>query len=236
MLIVIGIVSVLINPRINGNVIGINEDITYVNLIGIVVFLVGVLIALTEGTLQRRVSVYDKYKGKGDHKEEEAYSMTDPERYFGDHGFVSLDEFRRAFAKLRGDSELLELVRQEYGPELMKSAKSRSEEAEIAKSFLKVMYDNVQMEEREREYLDEHDKEEINNAFKGGWKNAPDSHQSRILKRYNLGYEHNGKHGRIYLLENPKLHIQTSVTPSDGNAGKNIARDLIAFIQILKSR
>jgi len=67
---------------------------------------------------------------------------------------------------------------------------------------------------------------EIKTSFRDR-KGKPDKRQREILRKYGMSFEEGGKHGKIYLAEDPDRYIAVSSTPSCGNTGKNIARDIV---------
>ncbi len=77
--------------------------------------------------------------------------------------------------------------------------------------------------------------EQYKQAFKIGfrdWKGKPSPNQYKLLARYGLEYVsgNSGSYGQIRKKGNPKEAIRVSNTPSDINAGKAIAKDIIRYI------
>ena len=184
--------------------------------------------------LEKRVEVFSQPSGKNN---EWNYHITDPELYFSNTGFVSLKEFKKSIEKLKDDRELILIVRDTYSPELHKILRDTSnpDKQMIAREFWKALYgEEISVSEPEKG-LDEDEKRRIMTAFRGRWKNSPDSHQREVLSHYNLGYRQTrSNHGEIYSLPDPHFNITTSGTPSDINAGRAIARDLIHMLERMK--
>ncbi|MDP2925759.1 MAG: hypothetical protein Q8N99_05295 [Nanoarchaeota archaeon] len=236
-LVFIGLFMVFTSKGITGAFIGFKPQ-NYLGLLGLLVIIIGFFLILVsrEGGLEKGLRVYDKYDGKGKHSPSQAYSITDPERYFSTVGFLTLEEFNRGLSEIKDDSELVELVRLEYGPELKMILDNPSDknEARIAEAFYHALYDRRYEKHEKPNELSDSEKEAIMIAFRAGWKNSPDSRQSKILARYRLGYRVKGKHGEIYSRDDEKLKTTTSITPSDANAGKNIGGNVIELIRKTK--
>lgn len=79
------------------------------------------------------------------------------------------------------------------------------------------------------------EKKEIKINFKN-WRIKPDKKQNRVLKKYNLLFEHRESgYGRIYSQKYPYKFHRVSCTPSANNAGQNIALNLINLIEEVRS-
>jgi len=216
---------------ITGNVVSKKID-SLDSLIGIMFLISGLALSLV-GELESRVHVYDVSKGKIPKRKEEFYHMTDPSRYFNFSraGEVSLSEFKRGIKEIEKDPELIQLVREEYGPQLLeKESKGKLLEKNIAEEFLKVLYFG-KIPKQEKELITKQEISEIRRVFDPGWAGAPDTKQSRILKEYGFAYTSKSGHGEIYSKKNPNIIITTSSTPSDVNAGKNVARQIISRLK-----
>src|SRR3989344_2991086 len=214
---------------ITGNVVSKKID-SLDSLIGIM-FLVAGLVLFLVSELESKIAVYDVSKGKAPKRKQEFYRMTDPSLYFSKVGDVSLEEFKRGIKEIENDSELMHLVREEYGPQLLeKESKGKLLEKNIAEEFLKVLYSG-KIPRREKELITKEEISEIRRAFDPGWTGAPDTKQSRILKEYGFAYAPKSGHGEIYPNKNQNIKIISSSTPSDVNAGKNVARQIVSLLK-----
>ena len=215
---------------ITGNVVSKKID-SLDSLVGIMFLVSGLVLFLVSELESKIVSVYDVSKGKAPNRKQEFYRMTDPSLYFSKVGDVSLEEFKRGIKEIENDSELMHLVREEYGPQLLeKESKGKLLEKNIAEEFLKVLYSG-KIPRREKELITKEEISEIRRAFDPGWTGAPDTKQSRILKEYGFAYTPKSAHGEIYSNKNPNIKIITSSTPSDVNTGKNVARQIISRLK-----
>ena len=206
------------------------------NIFNLAFIVVGILL-MTLGReekrkgLETRVRVYDESGGKN--KDPDTfYRMTDPKLSLGQAGVVTLGEFKRQIAEFRRDAggdELVNIVKEEYGPGLRDIAESDDEpRAQIAKEFLSVLGEEIE----ERDYhLTREEKREIRSVLKE-ISHGLDNRQKRVLAKYGLADE--GKSGRG---EHPKLlYLETGNTsPHPDNLGDyrgalNYATDLIKFI------
>src|SRR3989344_2504751 len=125
---------------ITGNVVSKRID-SLNSLIGIMFLVAGLVLFLVSELESRIVSVYDVSKGKAPKRKQEFYRMTDPLLYFSKVGDVSLEEFKRGIKEIENDPELMHLVREEYGHQLLeKESKGNLVEKNIAEEFLKVLY------------------------------------------------------------------------------------------------
>ena len=123
---------------ITGNVI--SKEINILDSFIGIMFLVSGLTLFLVSELESRVSVYDISKGKKKSQKEEFYHMTDPSLYFSKVGDVSLEEFKRGIKEIENDLELIQLVREEYGPQLLeKEYRGKPLEKNLAEEFLKVL-------------------------------------------------------------------------------------------------
>ena len=214
---------------ITGNVVSKKVDVLD-SFIGIM-FLVSGLALFLVSELESKISVYDISKGKAPKKKEEFYHMTDPSLYFSKVGNVSLNEFKRGIKEIENDSELMHLVREEYGPQLLeKESKGKLLERNIAEEFLKVLYSGKIPREK-KELITKEEISEIRRAFDSGWAGTPNIKQSRVLKEYGFAYIPKSGHGEIYSKKNPNIRILASSTPSDVNAGKNVARQIVSLLK-----
>jgi len=165
---------------ITGNVVSKKVDVLD-SFIGIM-FLVSGLALFLVSELESKISVYDISKGKAPKKKEEFYHMTDPSLYFSKVGNVSLNEFKRGIKEIENDSELMHLVREEYGPQLLeKESKGKLLERNIAEEFLKILYSG-KIPRQEKELITKEEISDIRRAFDPGWTGAPDTKQSKILR------------------------------------------------------
>ena len=214
---------------ITGNVVSKKVDVLD-SFIGIM-FLVSGLALFLVSELESKISVYDISKGKAPKKKEEFYHMTDPSLYFSKVGNVSLNEFKRGIKEIENDSELMHLVREEYGPQLLeKESKGKLLERNIAEEFLKILYSG-KIPRQEKELITKEEISDIRRAFDPGWTGAPETKQSKILREYGFAYIPKSGHGEIYSKKNPNIKMITSSTPSDVNAGKNVARQIVSLLK-----
>lgn len=211
---------------ITGNVVSKRVDVLD-SFIGIM-FLVAGLTLFLVGELESKVAVYDVSKGKKPEKEK-FYHMTNPSSYFNKVGDVSLNEFKRGIKEIEHDEELMQIVKEVYGSQLLDIEKTGEPlKKQIAGEFLKVLYRKPEIE---KELVAKEEISEIRQAFDPGWYGQPTTKQSRVLKEYGFSYQHGGKHGQIYSTKNPNVKMITSSTPSDVNAGKNVARQIVSLLK-----
>lgn len=211
---------------ITGNVVSKRVDVLD-SFLGIM-FLVAGLALFLVSELESKVEVYDLSKGKRPEKEK-FYHMTNPSSYFNKVGDVSLSEFKKGIKEIKDDSELMQIVKEVYGSQLLDIEKTGEPlKKQIAGEFLKVLYREPKIE---KELIKKEEISEIRQAFDSGWYGQPTTKQSRILREYGFSYQHGGKHGQIYSVKNPKMKTITSSTPSDVNAGKNVARQIMGLLK-----
>ena len=214
---------------ITGNVI--SKKVALDSLVGIMFLVSGLVLFLVSELESKIVSVYDVSKGKAPNRKQEFYRMTDPSLYFSKVGDVSLEEFKRGIKEIENDSELMHLVREEYGPQLLeKESKGKLLERNIAEEFLKILYSG-KIPRQEKELITKEEISDIRRAFDPGWTGAPDTKQSKILREYGFAYIPKSGHGEIYSKKNPNIKMITSSTPSDVNTGKNVARQMVSLLK-----
>ncbi len=212
---------------ITGNVVSKRVDVLD-SFIGIMFLVAGLALFLVSG-LEPRVEVYDVSKGKKLSEKEKFYHMTNPSSYFNKVGDVSLNEFKRGIKEIEHDEELMQIIKEVYGSQLLDIEKTGEPlKKQIAGEFLKVLYREKIPEE---ELIKKEEISEIRRAFDSGWYGQPTTKQSRVLNEYGFSYQHGGKHGQIYSTKNPKIKTITSSTPSDVNAGKNVARQIVSLLK-----
>jgi len=239
-LVVAGFMSILIGLTfLIDNLINItgfavfNEATTYMTP-WLTLFFITAAIILFTSALEKKVVVYDA-SGTNGTNEEKHYHITDPDMYFGTGGgAITLSQFRREIDNLKKDSALIEVVQEAYGPQLVKMLESPEDKRKVVEKFLEALYGP----EKARDYikagqptLSSEGETEIRNAFKPGWKGKPSTEQNRILRKYGLGFEVGGRHGRIYSEARPELFRETSLSPSDINAGRQVGKDVIKIIK-----
>ena len=241
-IILTGMLISLSRVAFTGAVVGVEKS-TIVGSIGALTVFVGLLMVLmSQATgLVKKISLYESATGKA-RREEDKYEITDPELYFSKEGHVNISEFKKGIEELKEDSELVNLVREDYGKKLLEireSAKNLDpKRAQIATKFLEVLYDKGKIPQSEREiggYSEkEHEekiaKDEIRRAFDRGWYGEPTSEQRKTLKKYELDFTKGKTHGKIFYLHNPDKFIPVSSTPSSTNAGKHIANDILKYL------
>ena len=215
---------------ITGNVV--SKKIDTLNSLTGIMFLISGLALFLVGELESKiVSVYDVSKGKVPRKKEEFYHMTDPSLYFGKTGEVSLSEFKRGIREIEYGAELMQIVKEVYGSQLLDIEKTGDPtKKHVAEEFLKVLYSG-KIPKQEKELIKKEEIFEIRRAFDPGWYGQPTTKQSSILKEYGFSYQHGGKHGQIYSIKNPNVKTITSSTPSDVNSGKDVARQIVGLLR-----
>lgn len=212
---------------ITGNVVSKKID-SLDSFIGIM-FLVSGLTLFLVSELESKVNVYDISKGKKPFEKEKFYHMTNPSSYFNKVGDVSLNEFKRGIKEIENDPELMQIVKEVYGSQLLDIEKTGNPlKKHIAEEFLKVLYREPKIE---KELVTKEEISEIRQAFDPGWYGQPTTKQLRVLKEYGFSYMLGGKHGKIYSIKNPNIKTITPSTPSDVNTGKNIAKDVINLLR-----
>lgn len=215
---------------ITGNVVSKRID-ALDSFIGIMFLISGFVLFLVSELESKIIAVYDVSKGKTPKRKKEFYHMTDPSLYFSKVGSVNLSEFKKGIKEIENDSELMQLVKEEYGKQLLDiEHKGKLLERNVAEEFLKVLYSGI-IPRQEKELITKEEISEIRRAFDPGWYGKPDSKQSRILKEYGLSYRYGAKHGQIYSNKNPDIRIIASSTPSDVNTGKNVARQIVSLLK-----
>ncbi len=224
--------SLLVN--ITGNSVLIDGNGKTSSLLGLFLMIGGVL--LLTSVLEKRLEVSAHVHGKKENPEKD-YHINDPELFFGSKGGITLGDFTREIQRLEKDPELLEIVRQSYGRELLEIRSSDENRAGVADAFLKVLYGQT-YKPLKRENLSvgvgEDEKDEIDRAFRPGWNGRPTSTQKKVLKNYGFIYEVKSKHGCIYAQSNPNVKVSVSSTPSDPHAGRNIGRDIVKMLEDLR--
>lgn len=174
-----------------------------------------------ESALEYNVRVYDSSNGKS-REHDRFYVMED------EHGRVSLGELKREISRIGSDPELMQILREEHSPGLIKIVQSHSNGYEVARAFLDVLGIHIN-EGNERYQLSKEEVNEIKVAFKD-WNGYPDSRQKKILNKYDLLYEKGTNHGYIKR-KNGKGKVTMSNTPSDWRTGMNTTAEIIAFIE-----
>ncbi|MEK6872908.1 MAG: hypothetical protein AABW90_02765 [Nanoarchaeota archaeon] len=241
-LIFVGLFVVVTNAVITGAVIGFNPE-NYLGLLGIFLFIIGIFLtvvgtASSAGGLEEhverlgsRIAVYETRRG---HKKEKdnTYYMTDPNIFLTDKGNISLRDFKDVYDIVKRDPELLERARNVYGKSLLSIAQSRDKnKAEIAREFLKILYEG-KIPKEEKPTITKEEREEIKNAFNVGWKTDFNGVQRAILRKYGLWYENTaGGHLTVYPLANQNLKVIISSNPSDYRTGRNAASYVINLIR-----
>lgn len=212
---------------ITGNVVSKRIDVLD-SFVGII-FIIGGLTLFLVSELESKVQVYDISKGKKTSEKEKFYHMTDPSLYFSKTGEVSLSEFKRGMKEIEHDPELMHIVKETYGSQLLDIEKTGDPmKKHLAEEFLKILYSEKFYE---KELVTKEEISEIRRVFDSGWYGQPTTQQTRILKEYGFSYQHGGKHGQIYSVKFPKIKTITSSTPSDVNTGKNISRQIVGLLK-----
>ena len=224
--IAVGIALFIRNIVFTGAVIG-TSITNYFSIFAIGFFVGGILLILTS---KKRLEVFLR---QGTY-EDERMTMTDPELYFGDVGFVNLASFKRIINRDKKNPDLIEIYR-EYEPDLMELRESENKDtSRVAESFLQVLlgksYAPKGEEPTKRVLISKDEKQEIRNAFNGGWSGSPTTEQGRVLRKYGFDYASGPGHGEIYSTEFSGIKAKTSSSPSDVNAGKNVGRDVINLV------
>ncbi|MBS3168473.1 hypothetical protein J4216_05065 [Candidatus Woesearchaeota archaeon] len=85
---------------------------------------------------------------------------------------------------------------------------------------------------KDDEVTEVHKYMDLRQSFYRGWQGKPDKTQREALEEYGLEYVpgNGGSYGKIRSKENPGIFVTTSNTPSDTNAGRQIARHIIKYI------
>lgn len=228
----IGLFIILTNSFITGAVIGFQPQ-NYLGLFGIIIFISGILLITISkiGSLEeevKEVNVYDS--GKGD--DNKRYFMSDPYAFFS-YEDINLGEFRELYGIIKKDPELLEKAIEIYGKSLLSIVEEKKDNSDIAKKFLKIIYEGkIPKTESKVVLLSKEEKEEIKNAFNAGWNTDFNGVQRNIIRRYEFDYRKTkGGHLDVYSLKNNGLRYTTSSTPSDWRTGKNFSNSLIKLIQ-----
>jgi len=235
---IVGILIILSSVSgITGSVIS-NETLakSVSTIIGLVLVIGGLGLFIQENVSPLELKVYDTANGKSKYFEN-TYFMSDLGLAISKSGRVSLGEFRHAIDEVEGDKELLDFYQKEFGIGLQDIRdEGNSLEKNIAKEFLDILYHGEvpsEMEESEevKEYISSAERKEIKDAFKGGWKNAPNNKQSAVLKKYNLEFDGKDRaHPKISHQNDSRIKITVSKTPSSHRVGRDIAGDLIDMV------
>ncbi|MFW6233047.1 MAG: hypothetical protein ACOC3Z_00110 [Nanoarchaeota archaeon] len=205
---------------ITGFVISEKLGISSLSFIGLLIIIIGFFIfEYAKVSLENLI-----YKGDRD------WNIRDNEMLLSDKGYISVTMFEREIQKLKGDEELLKLVRDTYAKPLLSLAeRDLSEKSELAKKCLKVLGIEYEDKDKEQEVLDKKQKREIKEAFKS-YNGNLSSQQRKILKQYDLELKDSNTHYKIVSNSN-KRKIPVSKTPSDSRAGLEIASDIISLIE-----
>ena len=222
--------------RITGNALLESVSLPYHSLIGLF-FLIGGTLLLVEA-LEQRVRVSAHLQGKKESPDRD-YHLSDPELFFGSRGGITLGEFKKEIQGLEKDKELLGIVRETYGSELLKiRASDEGSHASVADSFLRVLYGSmyvpVERKTLGHESVSKEEGDEIRNAFRPGWSGRPTPQQYRVLRKYGFEFEAKPGHGCIYACENPHLKKTVSSSPSDIHAGDNVGKDVVHLLYELR--
>ena len=222
--------------KITGNALLESVSLPYHSLVGLF-FLIGGILLLVEALEQRvRVSAHLQWKKRVPDRD---YHLSDPALFFGTRGGITLGEFKKEIQGLENDTELLGIVRETYGPELLKiRASDEGSHASVADSFLRVLYGStyvpVERKTLGHESVSKEEGDEIRAVFRSGWSGRPTTQQERMLRKYGFEFEVKPGHGYIYSRENPHLKKTVSSSPSDIHAGDNVGKDVVRLLYELR--
>ena len=116
-----------------------------------------------------------------------------------------------------------------FKDELVKELASTTDpkNREYAQSVLQAMGYTRQAEAQHQKGLSNEQMQQIKTAFKD-WSGKPDSNQNQVLTEYGFEYENGNSHPKLRHVSSRAITVSGS--PSDTNAGKAIARDIIRFL------
>lgn len=205
------------------------------SVIGLLFFIGGLILLLNQATLERRVSVYEGDFDK--EKKKKKHFMTDPRLSFGTKGVVSLEEFKHEIENYKSQGEngevLIEIIRDEYEPDLREIASSKdSEKASIARAFLRVLNPlEKSLDDSQEEYhgLSREERREIHLAFRG-WDGDLHKIDKQVRQKYGIEGEHGGKHITLYQSGYEDNTVSASSSPSVP-MGDRLATLLIRMIE-----
>lgn len=228
--------------KITGNSIFVGSWDAFPSIVGLLFILGGVVLFMST-VLERRVQVSSHVHGKKELPERD-YHLNDPELFFGNRGGITLGVFQREIERLKKDPELLGVVQETYGKELLVLRESDDEQrSAIADAFLKVLYgssysslENNELEDTSHRSVSESEAQEIQTVFRQGWSGRPNGQQHKILRKYGFSYEHKKGHGSIYAQEHPNIKVSVSSSPSDIHAGRNVGKDVVDLLYELRKK
>lgn len=225
-LIFVGIVIILhsLSGDITGYVIAEKWGLSSFSLIGLLIVIIGFFIfEFAQSSLENFIYKGDKY-----------WNIRDNELILSNKGYLSVPMFEREIKNLKGDKELLKIVRDAYAHPLLELAdKNIPEKSKLAKRCLEVLGINYEQDNNSKESLDSKQKKEIKNAFKSYTGNLTSS-QKKILNKYDLYLDKKSKEHFKIISKKTRKKIPISKTPSDSKAGINIAYNLIKLIEFDK--
>lgn len=189
---------------------------------GLVFIIIGIVLLESKTSLEERadsagVDVYSVRLRKEEYEDR----MVDPYFFTGPNNYeLSLSEFKKGIEKIKDDEDLMQMVREQYVPELRKLLADPSKR-NIALKFLNLLC------VEEEGLLSPNEKREIRTSFKS-WNGKLNQKQSGIIGRYSISFEQGKTHGKFIL---GSRKVTASLSPSDSRAGKNLSSDLIKMIE-----
>ena len=175
------------------------------------------------------VQVYDGRRGSKHRNPDEDYHLVDPYLNFG-ASVVSLETFRKGVARIADDSELMSIVREEYGRPLQDIVRSNAPTSYVARQFLSVLDMDVDGDEGG---LTKEEAAEIRQTFRDS-DGSLTKEQRHLLDRYGCTYEHGGNN-HWHIKYGGAIVVHSS-TPSDWRAGRNFASELIRVLGRAKKK
>jgi len=233
-LIFIGLFMVVITKNITGAVIGFGPE-NYAGFFGVLIFVIGVfLVFVSAEKLENKVILFDALPRATTLGPDKRYQLMASDLYFKNEkgGMINLGEVKRGYDKIRDDGELVGILRDDWGPKLLKIVQEDDEErAKIAMEFLRVIYDGKVpvVEEAESEI----DRAKIFDAFKSGYKIDFTPTQKKVLKMNNLGsrISRRGGHIEVFSLDTGKTVTTAPKTPRGSYGGVNVASQIYRFLK-----
>ncbi len=209
----IGLLFISFPHSLTGAVIG----ATIFNGIKIIfglVFIVGGIALIVSGL--EDITIYSKKNGKN----REAH-LIDPKLTLGNLD-MTLDEFRNGVEEIIDDSELMDIVRETYVPQLEEM--KNSSKKELADKFLEVL-ERVKKDEYK---LPKDEKREIRDTFTQLRGNLTPQ-QKGVFHRYGISMEVGAKHNKLRLGDG--ILTLSKGTHENPRTGQNFSHELTKFIE-----
>ena len=187
--------------------------------------------AVLEERVEPSIHVYCTHKDPNSKsfKAERDYHITDPNNDWGGES-TSLGEFRKKMTEAKSVGTL-EYIQQVDGPKLRKIAESERPESLIAREFLKAMEMPYSDTNHQTSRISQENEKTIEHAFRQ-YDGTITSEIMSVMGGHGYHLVGGTRKHKKWRNNNPGYPVITmSSTPSDNNAGKNIARDVVRALR-----